>query len=135
QRARPPARGGGRAHVGLPSGRRTAAAGGGGAGGAGRAGAGTAGGGAGEQVNFNFSVRVDRRDEWKQLLDESYRVMKYRYYDATMHGKDWPAIYTRYSTLLADAGTNEVVYDIANAMIGELSISHTGGTGPPSVTI
>ena len=37
--------------------------------------------GAGEQVNFAFNVRVDRRDEWKQMLDESYRVMKYRYYD------------------------------------------------------
>ena len=93
------------------------------------------GGAAGEQVNFTFNVRVDRRDEWKQILDESYRVMKYRYYDPTMHGKDWAAIYARYSPLLADAGTNEDVYDIANAMIGELSTSHTGVTGPPSVTM
>ena len=51
--------------------------------------------GAGEQVNFAFNVRVDRRDEWKQILDESYRVMKYRYYDPQMHGKDWAAIYAR----------------------------------------
>ena len=85
---------------------------------------------AGEAVAFTFNVRVDRRDEWKQLLDESYRVMKYRYYDPQMHGKDWPAIYERYLTLLEYAGTNEDVYDIANAMIGELSSSHTGRERP-----
>ncbi len=131
----PPGRGGAGAEVGFPIERLTIAAGGGGAAPAGRAG-GTAGGGAaGEPVTFTFNVRVDRREEWRQLLDESYRVMKYRYYDATMHGKDWAAIYARYSTLLADAGTNEDVYDIANAMIGELSTSHTGVTGPPSVAM
>ena len=89
----------------------------------------------GEQVNFAFNVRVDRRDEWKQILDESYRVMKYRYYDPKMHGKDWAAIYASYSPLLKYAGTNEDVYDIANAMIGELSSSHTGVSGPSSVNV
>ncbi|HEY4306474.1 MAG TPA: S41 family peptidase [Gemmatimonadaceae bacterium] len=90
---------------------------------------------AGEQVNFAFKVRVDRRDEWKQILDESYRVMKYRYYDPKMHGKDWTAIYAKYSPLVKYAGTNEDVYDIANAMIGELSSSHTGVTGPSSAPV
>ncbi|HEY6827907.1 MAG TPA: S41 family peptidase, partial [Gemmatimonadaceae bacterium] len=90
---------------------------------------------AGEAVAFTFNVRVDRRDEWKQLLDESYRVMKYRYYDPQMHGKDWAAIYERYRPLLKYAGTNEDVYDIANAMIGELSSSHTGVSGPSSVSV
>src|SRR5262249_60566349 len=94
--------------------------GGGGGGGAGRAGAAGGGGGggaagaAGEAVSFALSVRVDRREEWSQILDESYRVMKYRYYDANMHGKDWTAIYNKYKTLLKYAGTNEDVYDIAN---------------------
>ena len=58
--------------------------------------------------------------------------MKYRYYDPKMHGKDWAAIKAKYHPLLKYAGTNEDVYDIANAAIGELSSSHTGVTGPPS---
>src|SRR4029079_1921596 len=91
--------------------------------------------GAGEAVQFTFNVRVDRREEWRQLRDESYRVMKYRYYDPQMHGKDWAAIYERYRPLLKYAGTNEDVYDIANAMIGELSSSHTGVSGPSSVSV
>lgn len=136
----PPGRGGAGAEVGFPIERLTIAGGGGAAGGAGAAAGGgraaTAGATAsGEPVNFSFTVRVDRRDEWKQLLDESYRVMKYRYYDPNMHGKDWTAVYGRYQQLLKYAGTNEDVYDIANAMIGELNTSHTGVSGPSSVTV
>jgi tricorn protease len=109
--------------------------GGGGTGRAGATGGGQAAGAVGEPISFALSVRVNRREEWGQILDESYRVMKYRYYDANMHGKDWTAIYNKYKTLLKYAGTNEDVYDIANAMIGELNTSHTGVSGPSSVDI
>jgi tricorn protease len=137
----PPQGRGGAAEVGFPIERLAIAAGGAAGGGAGGAPAGAtrgttaAGASAGEPVSFAFDVRVDRRDEWKQLLDESYRVMKYRYYDEKMHGKDWTALYAKYQPLLKYAGTNEDVYDIANAMIGELSSSHTGVSGPSSITV
>lgn len=131
----PPGRGGGAPEPGFPVERLTIGAGGGGAGTNAAGGAAGGGRGAGEAVSFAFNVRVDRREEWKQLLDESYRVMKYRYYDPNMHGKDWTAIYNKYKTLLKDAGANEDVYDIANAMIGELNSSHTGVTGPASMTV
>jgi tricorn protease len=136
----PPGRGGAGAEVGFPIERLAIGAGQPAGGGAGGGRATQAGGaqntaGAGEAVQFTFNVRVDRREEWRQLLDESYRVMKYRYYDPQMHGKDWAAIYERYRPLLKYAGTNEDVYDIANAMIGELSSSHTGVSGPSSVTV
>ena len=110
-----------------------AAGGGGGRGAAG--GAGAPGGSAGETITFSFNVKVDRRKEWQQIFDESYRVMKYRYYDPKMHGKDWASIKAKYEPLLKYAGTNEDVYDIANAAIGELSSSHTGVSGPPSFTV
>jgi len=83
-----------------------------------------------ENVRFTFSVRVDRRAEWRQMFQESWRVMKYRFYDADMHGRDWDAIRGRYEPLLADVGSNDDVYDLANAMIGELNASHTGVRGP-----
>jgi tricorn protease len=85
-----------------------------------------------EPVNFTFAVRVDRRAEWNQLFEESWRVMKYRFYDEKMHGKDWDAIKARYKPLLRYVGTNEDVYDLANEMIGELNASHTGVNGPPT---
>jgi tricorn protease len=85
-----------------------------------------------ENVRFDFAVRVDREAEWKQIFEESWRVMKYRFYDEKMHGYDWAAIKARYQPLLADVGSNDDVYALANAMIGELNASHTGVNGPPT---
>jgi tricorn protease len=83
-----------------------------------------------ERVNFTFPVRVNRRDEWTQVFNESWRVMKYRFYDPKMHGTDWDAMKRKYAPLLAHVGTNEDVHDLANEMIGELNASHTGVSGP-----
>ena len=84
-----------------------------------------------ERVNFSFPVRVDRRGEWEQLFEESWRVMKYRFYDEKMHGRDWRAIKAKYEPLLKYVGENQDVYDLANEMIGELNASHTGGRYRP----
>jgi len=84
------------------------------------------------RVAFTVNVRVDQRQEWAQILDESWRVMKYRFYDEKMHGKDWNALRAKYEPLLKYVGANEDVYDLANEMIGELNASHTGVSGPDS---
>lgn len=84
------------------------------------------------RVPFTVQVRVDQREEWAQIFDESWRVMKYRFYDENMHGKDWNAIKAKYAPLLKYVGANEDVYDLANEMIGELNASHTGVSGPDS---
>jgi tricorn protease len=85
-----------------------------------------------DRVAFSLSLRIDRRAEWKQMFEETWRVMKYRYYRADMNGYDWAAIKAKYEPLLQYVGTNEDVYDLGNAMIGEMSSSHTGVSGPPS---
>lgn len=83
-----------------------------------------------ERVNFTFPVRVDRRQEWLQVVNEAHRVMKYQFYDPNMHGKDWKAALAKYEPLLPYAQTNADVQDIANEMIGELNASHTGVSMP-----
>jgi len=84
------------------------------------------------RVTFSVGVRVDQRQEWAQILDEAWRVMKYRFYDEKMHGTDWDAVRAKYEPLLKYVGSNEDVYDLANEMIGELNASHTGVSGPQS---
>jgi tricorn protease len=84
------------------------------------------------KVNFTLNVTVDKRTEWAQVLDECWRVMKYRFYDEKMHGFDWNAIKAKYEPLLKYVGENQDVYDLANEMIGEINASHTGVSGPPS---
>jgi tricorn protease len=85
-----------------------------------------------ERIAFTFPIVVDVRGEWKQIFGESWRVMKYRFYDEKMHGRDWDAIRRAYEPLVAHVGTYEDLYDLANHMIGELNASHVGVSGPPS---
>ena len=82
------------------------------------------------QITFEFSVTVDKQAEWRQLFEESWRIMKYRFYDPQMHGVDWLAMRERYRPLLKYVGQNNDVYDLSNEMIGELNASHTGVRGP-----
>ena len=82
------------------------------------------------RVTFNLQVEVDRKAEWAQIFDESWRVMRYRFYDEKMHGKDWGAIRSQYEPMLAHVGGYDDVYELANHMIGELNASHVGVSGP-----
>ena len=88
-----------------------------------------------EQVSFSFRVTVDRRAEWEQVFEESWRVMKYRFYDSNMHGFDWADIKRRYRPYLQYVGENQDVYDLCNEMIGELNASHTGVSGPSGIEV
>ena len=45
-----------------------------------------------DRINFTFQVRVDQRGEWREMFEDTWRVMKYRYYDASMNNHDWAAI-------------------------------------------
>jgi tricorn protease len=85
-----------------------------------------------EQIEFTAPVVVDVRGEWRQIFAESWRVMKYRFYDENMHGVDWAAMRQAYEPLVEHVGTYEDLYDLANHMIGELNASHVGVNGPPS---
>jgi len=88
-----------------------------------------------QRVDFSFSVKVDHRGGWEQIFEEAWRVMKYRFYDADMHGRDWDAIKSVYKPLLAHVGRYEDAYELTNQMIGELNASHVGVSGPSSVSM
>ncbi|MDA7978723.1 MAG: S41 family peptidase [Pirellulales bacterium] len=90
-------------------------------------------GGGTKDISFRFNVIVDHKAEWEQVFEESWRVMKYRFYDKDMHGVDWDATKERYKPLLPYVGENQDLYDLCNEMIGELNASHTGVSGPATV--
>ena len=92
----------------------------------------TSSGGSKKKVDFSLKIRVDKTKQWEQIFEESWRVMKYRFYDENMHGYDWDAIKARYKPMLKYVGENQDLYDLCNEMIGELNASHTGVSGPPS---
>jgi tricorn protease len=81
------------------------------------------------RINFTAKVEIDHQAERKQVFDESWRVMKNRFYDPAMHGVDWAKMRTVYEPLLQYVGDREELHDVISEMIGELNASHTGISG------
>ncbi|MFC1782638.1 S41 family peptidase [Planctomycetota bacterium] len=87
------------------------------------------------KIEFSFTIKVDKPGLWEQIFEESWRVMKYRFYDENMHGFDWAVIKTYYKPLLKYVGENQDLFDLTNEMIGELNASHVGLRGPSGKTM
>jgi tricorn protease len=84
------------------------------------------------RINFNLRVKINRPAEWAEMFGDAWRTMKYRFYDAAMHGKDWDAAKAKYGPLVRDVGDRQELLNIINEMIGELNASHTGSAPPPA---
>ena len=84
------------------------------------------------RVNFTVHVEIDHRIEWKQVFNESWRVMKHRFYDAEMNGVDWAKMKEIYEPLMDYVADQEEMHNVVSQMIGELNASHTGISAPPT---
>jgi len=85
-----------------------------------------------------MEVTLDRRAEWTQIFNESWRQMKYFFYAPNMHGVDWDAIKTKYGQLVPYVNHRADLTYIIGEMIGELSAGHTyvgGGEYPKAKRI
>src|SRR5205085_11772386 len=86
------------------------------------------------RVSFTVRLEVDAAAERRQVFEEAWRVMKFRFYDPKMHGVNWDAMKDTYEPLLANIRDTEELHAVLMQMIGELNASHTGvsGGGDPS---
>ena len=114
----------------------TAAAAGGRGGGRGGAAAAPAAaeapGGTARHVTFTANLEVDHEALRREVFNEGWRIMKNRFYDAKMHGADWPAAKATYEPLLNYLVDEEELHTVMMMMIGELNASHTGVSGGPA---
>jgi len=46
-----------------------------------------------------WTVRINPREEWKQMLREAWRRQRDFFYDAKMHGVDWEGVWKQYGPL------------------------------------
>ncbi len=84
------------------------------------------------RVSFTAHVEVDHHQEWKQVFNESWRVMKHRFYDPEMHGADWAKAREIYEPMMDYVADQEEMHNVVSQMIGELNASHTGISSTPS---
>ena len=80
-----------------------------------------------------METMIDRKQEWEQIFDESWRQMKYFFYDPSMHKVDWNKIYKRYKQLVKHCTNRDDLTYVVGEMIGEVNCSHAyvgGGDAP-----
>jgi tricorn protease len=95
--------------------------------------------GAGRRITFTARVEINHSALRREVFEESWRIMKHRFYAADMHGVDWAKVKETYEPLLTHVGSQEEMHDVVMMMIGELNASHTGisaggGRGVPRQT-
>jgi tricorn protease len=87
-----------------------------------------------------MQVKVDPREEWRQVFHEAWRIERDFYWDPAMTGHDWKKIGERYEALLPWVAHRSDLNYLIGEMISELSTSHTyvgGGDQPqkPHVSV
>jgi tricorn protease len=85
------------------------------------------------QLNLSLSMQLDRRAEWRQMFDESWRYMRDFFYDPSMHGRDWTDVRERYRPLLPWINHRSDLNYVMDMINGEMSVGHSfvfGGDMP-----
>lgn len=80
-----------------------------------------------------MEVLLDKKLEWKQVYEESWRHFRDFFYDPNMHGYDWNQLKAKYAELLPYVVHRSDLTYIIGELIGELDAGHayvTGGDMP-----
>jgi tricorn protease len=68
---------------------------------------------------------IDPRVEWAQIFRETWRIQREFFYDAAMHGTDWPALYEKYRALLPHVNHRADLGYLIASLAGELAVGHS----------
>ena len=71
-----------------------------------------------------WSLRVNPRQEWQQMLREAWRLQRDFFYDPKMHGVDWEGVWRQYGPLSDRMASRDDLEDLLGEMLGELNVGH-----------
>jgi len=71
-----------------------------------------------------WTVRINPRQEWQQMLREGWRLQRDFFYDPKMHGVDWEGVWKQYGSLADRMASRDDLEDILGEMLGELNVGH-----------
>jgi tricorn protease len=84
------------------------------------------------RVTFTAKLTVRRDEEFKEMFEQSWRVLADEFYDPAYHGAKWDQVREKYRPLVNHVALKEDFYNLVSLMLGELNASHLGIMGPPS---
>jgi len=80
-----------------------------------------------------MKVLVNKKEEWQQIYNESWRQMRDFFYVENMHGLNWKEMHDKYEVLLPYVNNRNDLNYIIGELIGELNVGHAyvnGGDKP-----
>jgi tricorn protease len=77
----------------------------------------------------DIRIRVDPRQEWRQMLREIWRQQRDWFYDPGMHGADWDDMWDRYAQFVPALATRADLNRVTQWMLSELAVGHSRGGG------
>ncbi len=87
----------------------------------------------GKTLKADLKMKLDRREEWRQIFEETWRYERDYFYDPGMHGRNWNEVYKRYAPLVPFIKHRTDLTYILDMVNGELSVGHSfvgGGDYP-----
>lgn len=81
----------------------------------------------------NMEVKLNHKQEWAQIFNESWRQLREFFYAPNMHGVDWEAQKKKYAPLVKYVNHRADLTYILGELVGELNVGHTyvgGGDRP-----
>ncbi|MFP8880031.1 MAG: PDZ domain-containing protein, partial [Myxococcota bacterium] len=69
-------------------------------------------------------MEINSRQEWAQILDESWRLQRDFFWNPHYNGVDWVAMRAKYAARLDRVGTRTELEDLTGRMLSELQASH-----------
>ncbi|MBA3637753.1 MAG: PD40 domain-containing protein [Acidobacteria bacterium] len=81
-----------------------------------------------------IDVRIDPRQEWKQIFEEAWRINRDYFYAPNMHGVDWAKQKEKYAAFLPHVATRADLNRVVQWMSSELAVGHHNVGGGDSLT-
>lgn len=73
----------------------------------------------------NWSFVVNPVEDWKQMYDDAWRMMRDYFYDRKLHNVNWQQIHDQYAPLVARLTDRYEFDNLISQVVGELSALHT----------
>jgi tricorn protease len=71
-----------------------------------------------------WTMRINPRMEWAQMLHEAWRLQRDFFYDPNMHGVDWKGVWQQYGPLAPRMASRDDLEDLLGEILGELNVGH-----------
>ena len=71
-----------------------------------------------------MKMAIDKKQEWQQLLRDSWRFERDYFYDENLHGINWREMLSRYEKLMEGAASRFQAYFVIRELVTELGAGH-----------